>query len=97
MEATTAMKTNFTFEIQYPAAPDHAPTPAPTQDIEALMPKLLTQLKAQDESASVTVGNSHKGQNSRIVEVVTALPDDAMAKILEAFTADNGVTAKAVD
>ncbi|RYX96803.1 MAG: hypothetical protein EOO28_05910 [Comamonadaceae bacterium] len=91
------MKTTFTFEIQYPASPDTAPVPAPVQDIEALAPKLLEQLKAQDASATVTVGNSHKGQNSRIVDIVTKLPDEALAKILEKFTADEGVTANAVD
>ena len=43
------------------------------------------------------VGNSHKGQNSRIVDITTTLQDEALAKILGAFTAAHGVTASAVD
>ncbi|RZJ02180.1 MAG: hypothetical protein EOO54_26780 [Haliea sp.] len=95
-ESTNTPKTNFTFEIQYPALPDGSAS-MPTQDIDALAPLLQALLAEQDSAASVTMSDTHRGANNRIVELVTAVQDDALGKLLEGFSAQYGVNIKAIE
>ena len=89
-------KTNFSFEVQYPA---HSQSTQPARD--ALMGSLDTTLQhllaAQDSEAQVAVSDSHKGSGNKIVELTTTLQDAQIAEILQAFSAEHGVTVSAVE
>ncbi|MDO9404140.1 MAG: hypothetical protein Q7T87_08925 [Polaromonas sp.] len=95
-DTVSAPKTNFTFEIQYPALPDGSAS-MPTQDIDALGPLLQKLLAAQDSSADVTMSDTHRGPNNRILELVTTLKDEALGKLLEGFATEYGVSIKAME
>ena len=89
-------KTNFSFEVQYPA---HSDSTQPERN--ALMGSLDTTLQhllaTQDSEAQVAVSDSHKGSGNKIVELTTTLQDAQIAEILQAFSAEHGVTVSAVE
>lgn len=89
-------KTNFSFEVQYPA---HSASTQPERN--ALMGSLDTTLQhllaTQDSEAQVAVSDSHKGSGNKIVELTTTLQDAQIAEILQAFSAEHGVTVSAVE
>ena len=89
-------KTNFSFEVQYPA---HSDSTQPERN--ALMGSLDTTLQhllaTQDSEAQVAVSDSHKGSGNKIVELTTTLQEVQIAEILKAFSAEHGVTVSAVE
>lgn len=99
------MKTNFSFEVRYAAEPVHAPnrsatgaTPEPRADVmQGLQALLQVQFGALDPAASVQVSDSHKGNNNKIVELVTTLQDDQIASALKVFCDAHGVEITAVE
>ena len=89
-------KTNFSFEVQYAA---HSDSTQPERN--ALMSSLGTTLQqllaVKDSEAQVAVSDSHKGSGHKIVELTTTLQDAQIAEILQAFSAQHGVTVSAVE
>ena len=89
-------KTNFSFELQFSAAS----TTGEAQR-HALMGSLQELLQAafaaDDSAATVTVSDSHKGSNNKLVELVTTLQDARIATILQAFSAHNGVSVNTLE
>lgn len=89
-------KTNFSFELQYPAH-----SPATQQERNAFMASLeaslLHLLRADDEQARVTISNSHKGNDNKIVEFTTGLPDSRIDQILTTFCIQYGVSMTALE
>jgi len=90
------MKTNFSFEVQYPA--QSGSTQAERDNVmEGLGPLLLQLLATGDSAASVVVSDSHKGGGHKIVELTTTLQDAQIEKILKAFSAQYGVRVDALE
>ena len=91
-----SQKTNFSFEIHYPAD-----TPVPeaerTQLMATLGPTLQALFAAQDSAATVTVSDSHKGGDNKLVELVTSLQDLQIAAILKAFSEQHGLSVQAFE
>lgn len=89
-------KTNFSFEVQYA---EHSDSTQPERD--ALMNSLDTTLQqllaTKDSAAQVRVSDSHKGSGNKIVELTTTLQDAQIAEILQAFSAEHGVTVSAME
>ena len=89
-------KTNFTFEVQYPALSQS--TQAERDELMgSLDTTLQTLLSAQDSEAQVAVSDSHKGGGNKIVELTTTLQDAQIAEILKAFSAAHGVAVSAIE
>lgn len=89
-------KTNFSFELQYTAQ-----SPASQEERSKFMASLETSLQelltADDADAKVTISNSHKGNDNKIVEFVSSLPDSRIGEILTTFCAQNGVSMNALE
>ena len=91
-----SQKTNFSFEIHYPA--DTAvPEAESTKLMAALGPTLQALFAAQDSAATVTVSDSHKGGGHKLVELVTSLQDAQIATVLQAFSVQHGVSVQALE
>ena len=91
-----SQKTNFSFEVLYPAQSD---TPQAQRDevMSSLGTALQALLAADDSAATVVVSDSHKGSDNKIVELVTTLQDPQIAAILKAFSDQHGVTVTALE
>ena len=89
-------KTNFSYEVQYPAGT--ASTEAQRDNVIAsLGPALQSLLNAQDSAATVSVSESHKGSDHKLVELVTTLQDAQVSQVLETFSGQHGVTVTALE
>jgi hypothetical protein len=86
-------KTNFSFEVQYPAGSGAAPDSV----MASLGPSLQKVFATTDPSATVAVSDSHKGSGNKIIELVTTLQDAEIADILKAFAGQHGVTVSALE
>lgn len=93
------MKTRFSFEVQYPAPTEAAGKPAAPHDtvMDTLESSLKTLLQAQDKAATVTVSDSHKGNDNKLVELVSTLQDEQLEKLLADFSAQHGLTINALE
>ena len=89
-------RTHFSFEINFPALSD-AGTQQPGDTLASLGPALQKLLTAQDSQASVAISDSHKGAGSKLAELTTSLQDAQIADILQAFSAQHGVTVTALE
>lgn len=89
-------KTNFSFELYY-AAQSSSPLAQRDEVMRTLGPSLQALLASGDSTAVVTVSDSHKGSDNRIVELVTTLPDARIVEILTGFCERNGMTMDAVE
>jgi hypothetical protein len=89
-------KTNFSFELQY--ASD---SPITQDQRDKVMTTLESSLKAMlnvhDAAAIVTLSNSHKGNDNKILEFVTRLSDPQIAEILQTFCDQHGVKVSALE
>ena len=89
-------KTNFSFEVQYVEG-----TAAGDDERDGVMaslgPSLQKLFAAGDPAAIVTVSDSHKGGDNKIIELVTTLEDGQIAGILQAFSGRHGVTVSALE
>ena len=90
------VKTNFSFEVQYPAYSDSTQSQR-DEVMDSLGATLQALLAAQDSAASVAVSDSHKGSDNKIVELTTNLPDAQIAEILKSFSAQHRVKVSAVE
>ncbi|WP_421953864.1 hypothetical protein [Polaromonas sp.] len=90
------IKTNFSFELYY-AAQSTTPAAQRGEVMHALGPSLQALLAAGDSRATVTVSDSHKGSDNRIVELVTTLPEARIAEILKGFCEQQGMTVSAIE
>jgi hypothetical protein len=91
-----SQKTNFSFDVHYPAHSDS--TPAQREDLMGSLGLSLEQLvQAQDPTASVAVSDSHKGPDNKIVELTTSLNDLQIAELLQAFSRRHGVVVSALE
>ncbi|MES2361547.1 MAG: hypothetical protein V4646_07070 [Pseudomonadota bacterium] len=90
------IKTNFAFELYY-AAQSTTPPAQRDEVMRTLGPALQALLASGDSTATVTVSDSHKGSDNRIVAFVTTLPDARIVEILTGFCERNGMTMDAVE
>ena len=91
-----SQKTNFSFEVSYPAGSDRGD--AERGELMGNLGATLMGLLATDDSAAtVAVSDSHKGDASKLVELTTTLSDAQIAGVLQAFTSRHGVTVKALE
>ena len=91
-----SLKTNFSFEVQYPAHSDSALSER-NDVMDSLQASLQELLAAQDSAASVAVSDSHKGGGHKMVELTTTLQDAQIAQILKSFSARHGVVVSALE
>ena len=63
--------------------------------LETSLQQLL--LDAGDDAAKVTLSNSHKGNDNKIVEFVSTLTDQQIGELLTKFCADHGVSMAALE
>jgi hypothetical protein len=92
------MKTNFSFDVQFPVSTETGAAPADTEDVMGKLQALLqAQFQPLDAAATVQVADSHRGPNNRIVELVTTLQDDQIASVLRHFCEAHGVTITALE
>ncbi len=89
-------KTNFSYEVQYPAHSDSTQSQR-DEVMDSLGATLQALLAAQDSSAMVAVSDSHKGGGHKIVELTTTLQDAQVAEILKAFSAQHRVTVSVLE
>lgn len=91
-----ALKTNFSFEVQYPA--DSGRSQAQQgQVMDSLQAALQQLLAAQDPEANVLVSDSHRGSSNKLVELTTILGDAPLAVILKGFSDQHGVSITALE
>jgi hypothetical protein len=90
------LKTNFSFELQYPA---HSDTTLSERNevMDSLQASLQELLAPQDSAAAVAVSDSHKGSGHKIVELTTTLQDAQIVQILKSFSAKHGVVVSALE
>ena len=91
-----AQKTNFSFEVQYPADSSRSEAQR-DQLMDSLHATLQQLLAAQDREAEVLVSDSHKGSGNKLVELTTTLQDAQLAGILKAFSGQHGVSVTAFE
>ena len=91
-----AQKTNFSFEVQYPADSDRSQAQQ-GEVMGSLQTTLQQLLAAQDPEAEVLVSDSQKGSGNKLVELTTTLADAQLAGILKAFSEQHGVSVRAVE
>ena len=91
-----SLKTNFSFEVQYPAHSDSALSER-NDVMDSLQASLQELLAAQDSAAAVVVSDSHKGGGHKMVELTTTLQDAQIAQILKSFSARHGVVVSALE
>ena len=89
-------KTNFSFELYYAESSTSTQTQR-DQVMHTLEPTLHALFTASDSTATVSVSDSHKGGDNKIVELVTTLQDTQIAETLKAFCDANGVTVTALE
>ena len=89
-------KTNFSFELFYEER-----TAITTDQRNDVMRKLEATLadafKANDAAAVITVSDSHKGSQNKIVELVTAQTDAQIEETLKMFAQQTGLTVTALE
>ncbi|MEO8023369.1 hypothetical protein [Polaromonas sp.] len=90
------LKTNFSFELQYPA---DAAIPYAQRDevIRSVGPALQALFAGQDSTAVVTANDSQKGSHHKILEMVTTLDDAQIAAILKDFSEKHGLSIQALE
>lgn len=91
-----ALKTNFSFEVQYTADSDSSKAQR-HEVMDSLQATLQQLLAAQDPDAEVLVSDSHRGINNKLVELTTTLQDAQLAEILKGFSQENGVSVTAFE
>jgi hypothetical protein len=91
-----ALKTNFSFEVQYPADSDRSEAQR-DQLMGSLQATLQPLLAAQDTEAEVAVSDSRRGSGNKLVELTTTLEDAQLAGILKAFSDQHGVSVTAFE
>ncbi len=89
-------KTNFSFELYY-AASSTSTQNQRNQVMHTLEPDLNALFTASDSRATVTVSDSRKGSNNKIIELVTTLQDAQIAETLKGFCDVHGVTVTALE
>ena len=89
-------KTNFSFELQYAAL---SPVSLEQRNtfMTTLEAKLLALLNVNDPTATVVIYNSHKGNDNKILELVTTASDAEIAALLKTFCSDNGIDVSALE
>ena len=93
---TMTFKTNFSFELQYTA--QSLATHEERSKFMASLETSLQQLLAVDDAdAKVSISNSHKGNDNKIVEFTSSLPDSRIGEILTTFCTQNGVSMRALE
>ena len=91
-----ALKTNFSFDVQYTA--ESSSNKAQRHEVmDSLQATLQQLLAAQDPEAEVMVSDSHRGINNKLVELTTTLQDAQLAEILKGFSRENGVSVTAFE
>lgn len=91
-----AQKTNFSFEVQYPA--DSGRSQAQQgQVMDSLQAALQQLLAAQDREAQVVVSDSHRGNGNKLVELTTSLEDAPLGAVLKGFSGQHGVSITALE
>lgn len=90
------MKTNFSFELYYADASTCSEAQR-DQVMRTLEPSLHTLFAASDSAVKVSVSDSHKGSTTKLVELVSTLPDQKIAQIFKDFCDANGVTVSAIE
>lgn len=88
------LNTNFSFELQYPAASNRSQAQQ-GEVMAALQPTLQQLLAARDSQVEVVVRDSHRG--SKLVELTTCLDDAQLASVLKAFSEQHGVSVTAFE
>lgn len=91
-----SQKTNYSFDVQYPADSDS--TEVQRHEVMSTLGPALQQLLAvNDSAATVEVSDSHKGSGNKIVELTTSLLDAQITEVLQAFSGRHGVTVTALE
>lgn len=90
------LNTNFSFEIQIPAESNRSEAER-NQVMDALQPLLEQLLTPQDSQAQVLISSSHRGNDSKLVELTTCLDDAQLAGVLKAFSEQHGVRVTAFE
>ena len=91
-----APRTNFSFEVQF-LAQSCVGKKQRDEVMADLGPSLQKLLAAGDAAATVSVSDSHKGSDNRIVELVTTLQDAQIARVLQTFSEQHGVSVTALE
>lgn len=91
-----AQKTNFSFDVQYPADSSRSEAQR-DQLMDSLQTTLQQLLAAQDGEAEVAVSDSHRGSGNKLVELTTSLQDAQLAGLLKAFSDQHGVSVTALE
>ena len=89
-------KTNYSFDVQYPADSDRTEVQR-NEVMSSLGPALQQLLAVNDSAATVVVSDSHKGNGNKIVELTTSLLDAQITEVLQAFSSRHGVIVTAVE
>ncbi|CDS53341.1 hypothetical protein [Polaromonas sp. CG9_12] len=91
-----ALKTNFSFEVQYTAGSSRnkAQRDKVMGSLQATLQQLLA---AQDPEAEVMVSDSQRGDGNKLVELTTTLQDAQLAGILKDFSEQHGVSVAAFE
>jgi hypothetical protein len=89
-------KTRFSFNIQYIAG-STTPKVERDQRMNDLGPKRQALLTMNDAHAQVITSNSQRGNENKIVDLISAQSDAQIAALLTAFCALHGVVVTAVD
>jgi len=96
MNAASAPRTHFSFEIQYPAV--SAASPAERAGVmDTLGAALKRLLGTIDEAATVAVSDGHKGPEHKLVELTTTLDDAQVGQLLESFAAQHDLRVQALE
>jgi hypothetical protein len=89
-------KTNFSFELYY--TDSSTSTQAQRDEVmHTLEPALNALFTASDSTATVTVSDSHKGGDNKLVELVTTLQDAKIAEVFKGFCDAHGITMAALE
>lgn len=91
-----SQKTNFSFDVQYPA--DSSSSKAQRDEVMGSLQATFEQLlAAQDPEAEVLVSDSHRGSGNKLVALTTTLEDAQLAVILKTFSEQHGVSVTAFE
>ena len=86
-----ALKTNFSFEVRYPA--ESARSQAEQAEVmDALEGSLRGLLAVQDPQVGVMVSDSQGSGTMKRIELTTLLGDEQLADVLKAFAERHGVS-----
>ena len=89
-------KTNFAFDMQYPADSDRSQAQQ-GEVMDSLQATLQQLLAPQDGEAEVVVSDSHRGSSNKLVELTTTLEDAQLAGLLKTFSEQHGVSVTAFE